>query len=265
MKLGIIGCGNMGNALARGILSGRILSFGNIYISDKKPGKIKELQRKFGITIATDKEIIQKCRTIIIAVKPQDSKKLLTSLSEKLTSSQHIISIMAGVTISRIESLLRKKVALTRAMPNMAALAGKSITCLSHNKLVRNKAVVQKIFSAIGDVVEIDERYMDAVTAVSGSGPAYFLYLAEALKEAAIKLGIKKESAAKLAAATLIGSGALLESLKLTPEALRDRITSKRGTTEAALRVFKTKKFKDLVAGAVKAAAKRSKKLSKGA
>ena len=106
---------------------------------------------------------------------------------------------------------------------------------------------------------------MDAVTAVSGSGPAYFYYLAEALKEAAMKLGIKKENATKLAAATLVGSGALLDSLNLTPDALRKRVTSKKGTTEAALAVLKSKKFNSIVTEAVKAACKRSKKLSKGA
>jgi len=255
----------MGSALASGILSKRILPFNNIYISDKDSYKIKGLYKKFGIRISTNEEIVKKCNFIIIAVKPQDSGALFMSISNELNNSKHLISIMAGVSISRIESLINKKIALTRAMPNMAALAGKSITCLSHNKMVKNKAVVQKIFSSIGDVLEIDEKYMDAVTAVSGSGLAYFLYLAEALKEAAVKLGIKKDSAEKLAVGTLVGSGALIDNLKLNPEVLRERITSKKGTTEAALRVLKSKKFKNLVVEAVKAAARRSKRLSKGA
>ena len=265
MKLGIIGCGNMGSALAKGILSRRILPFNNIYISDKDSYKIKGLYKKFGIHVSTNEEIVKKCNFIIIAVKSQDSRVLLRSISNELNSSKYLISIMAGVSISRIESAINKKIALTRAMPNMAALAGKSITCFSHNKMVKNKAVVQKIFSSIGDVLEIDEKYMDAVTAVSGSGLAYFLYLAEALKEAAVKLGIKRENAVKLAVATLVGSGALIDNLKLNPEVLRERITSKKGTTEAALRILKSKKFKNLVVEAVKAAARRSKRLSKGA
>ena len=265
MRLGIIGCGNMGSALARGILSKKILPFNSIYISDKDSYKIKGLYKKFGIRVSTNKEVVKKCNFIIIAVKPQDSKELLRSISNELNNSKHLISIMAGVSISRIESLINKKIALTRAMPNMAALAGKSITCLSHNKMVKNKAVVRRIFSSIGDVLEIDEKYMDAVTAVSGSGPAYFLYLAEALKEAAVKLGIKRENAVKLAVGTLVGSGALLDNLKLNPQVLRERITSKKGTTEAALRILKSKKFKNLVVEAVKAAARRSKRLSKGA
>jgi len=263
MKLGIIGCGNMGSALAKGILSKKVLPFNSIYLSDKDAGRIRPLYKKFGIRISTNEEIAKKCTFIIVAVKPQDSKKLFHSISSLLDSSTNIISIMAGVTISKIESLVNKKVALTRAMPNMAALAGKGMTCVSYNKAVKQKAMIQKFFSAVGDVMEIEEKHMDAVTAVSGSGPAYFFYLAEALAETAVKLGIKREKAVKLAAATLVGSGALLDDLKLTPEALIARIASKKGTTEAALSVLKSKRFKDIVAAAVNAAAKRSKELSK--
>ncbi|MFC1576253.1 pyrroline-5-carboxylate reductase family protein, partial [Candidatus Omnitrophota bacterium] len=162
------------------------------------------------------------------------------------------------------DSLISKKIAITRAMPNMAALVGKSITCLCHNRLVKEKHAVQRIFSSIGEVMEIEERHMDAVTAVAGSGPAYFFYLAESLRDAAVKMGIKKDKAARLAVVTLVGSGALLENLEHTVEALRERITSKRGTTEAALNVLKTKAMKNLVIEAAKAAAKRSKEISKG-
>ena len=263
MKLGIIGCGNMGSALAKGILSKKILPFNNIYISDKDAGKMKPLYKKFGIRVSTNEEIAKKCIFIIVAVKPQECEALFRSISGMLDSSQHIISIMAGVPISKIELLTNKKIAITRAMPNMAALAGKGITCISHNKVVKQRAMAHKFFSAVGDVMEIEEKQMDAVTAVSGSGPAYFFYLAEALAETAVKLGIKREKAVMLAAATLVGSGALLDGLKLTPEALIARIASKKGTTEAALNVFKSKKFKELVATAVNAAVKRSKEISK--
>ena len=264
MRLGIIGCGNMGSALARGIVSKKVLPFNAIYISDKEQQKTKELYKKFGIRVATNEEIAKKCNFIIIAVKPQDSKKVLTSISGALDLSKHLISVMAGVTISRIESLVKKKIVLTRAMPSMTALAGKSITCVSHNKMVKRKSEVNKIFSSIGEVVEIEEKHMDAVTAVSGSGPAYFFYLAECLAEAGVKLGIKKEKAMQLAAATLVGSGALLEYTSLAPEALRSRVTSKKGTTEAALRVLKSTMFREIVNKAVRAAAGRSKELSKG-
>ena len=264
MRLGIIGCGNMGSALARGIVSRKVLPFNAIYISDRDPQKTKELYKKFGIRVGTNEEIAKKCNFIIIAVKPRDFKRVLTSISGALDPSKHLISIMAGVTISKIESLLKKKVVLTRAMPSITALAGTSITCVSHNKMVKRKSDVNKIFSSVGEVIEVEEKHMDAVTAVSGSGPAYFFYLAECLADAAVKLGIKRDKAVRLAIATLAGSGALLEYTNLAPEVLRNRVTSKKGTTEAALHVLKAKKFKEAVKKAVSAAAGRSKKLSKG-
>jgi len=265
MKLGIIGCGNMGSAIARGILSKRILPFNNVFLSDKDPGKTRVLYRKFGVCVAAPEEIAKKCSLIILAVKPQNSGKLLKSISQSLGQSAHLVSIMAGVTIGAIESFIGRKVAVTRAMPNMAALAGRSMTCLTHNKQVKSKGMVQKIFYSIGDVMEVEEGCMDGVTAITGSGPAYFFYLAECLRDAAVKLGIEKEKAAKLAALTLAGSGALLDTLALEPAVLIERIASKKGTTEAALSVLKSKNFKHLVDEAVTAAVKRSRELSKGA
>lgn len=265
MKVGIIGCGNMGGALARGILSKKVFTFSSIYVSDKVQQKTRELQRKFGIRVSTNEEIAKKCNLIVIAVKPHESRKLFAAISPDLDHTKHIVSVMAGVTLGRLESLIKKKTAITRAMPNIAALAGKSITCLCHNKSVRQKAVVSRMFASVGEVMEIDEKYMDAVTAVSGNGPAYFFYLAENLRDAAIKMGIKKESAVRLAVATLVGSGAALEKLGLLPEALRECITSKRGTTEAAIRIFKKKNLQKIMADAVKAATRRSKEISKGA
>ncbi len=265
MKLGIIGCGNMGSAIASGTLSMRVLSFGNIYVSDKDSSRTRALNKKFGIRVGTNVEVVKKCGIIIIAVKPQDFKALLPSISDHLDNSKYLVSIMAGVTIARIEELIKKKIAVTRAMPNIAAMAGKGITVLSHNRMVKSEAAVRMIFASVGEVVEINEKKMDAVTAVSGSGHAYFYYLTEALKEAAVKLGITKELAAKLASATLIGSGALLESMDEPPEVLIKRITSKKGTTEAALNVFKMKRLERIVIKAVEAAAKRSRELSREA
>ncbi|MBN1354358.1 MAG: NAD(P)-binding domain-containing protein, partial [Candidatus Omnitrophica bacterium] len=155
MKLGIIGCGNMGSALARGIISKRILPFNHIFISDRDPSKVKELYKKFGISVASNQDVTKKCDFVIIAVKPQEAGTLISSIAAELNTHKHLISIMAGVTISKIEFFLRKKIAVTRAMPNLAALAGKSITCLSHNKMVKDKEAVQKIFSAIGTTLEI--------------------------------------------------------------------------------------------------------------
>jgi pyrroline-5-carboxylate reductase len=263
MKLGVIGCGNMGSALTRGILIKKVFPYYNILASDKESQKTRELYKKFGIGVGTNDDIVTRCDLIILAVKPQDAPALIKSIAEKLNQNKHLVSIMAGISISKIEKLVGKKIAITRAMPNMAAMAGKSMTCFCHNKMVKNASIVERIFFTIGDAIEIEEKYMDAVTAVTGSGPAYFFYLTEALRDAAVKLGIRKDVALKMAVATVAGSGALLESLNVDPGLLRERITSKKGTTEAAIHVFKSKNFKAMVQQAVKSAAKRSKDLSK--
>ena len=265
MKLGIIGCGNMGSALAEGIISKRILPFNRIFISDKDFHKTRKLHKKFGVRVSTNEEIAKGCDFIIIAVKPADSKKLLTGISAELNNKKHLVSIMAGVSLKKLEALAGKKIAITRVMPNIAALVGKSMTVICHNRIVKDRTMIDRIFSSIGETIEIDERHMDAATAVAGSGPAYFFYLAENLRDAAIKLGIKKEIASRLALETLAGSGALAGIPGETPEVLRGRITSKKGTTEAALKVLMKREFKATMNEAVRAAAQRSKELSKGA
>jgi len=265
MKLGIIGCGNMGSALAEGIVSKKVLPFNNIYISDKQAQKTKALNRKFGIRMSSNSDIVKKANVIVLAVKPQAAVEVLSSLESLIDAQKHIISVMAGISIARIETFLKKKTAVTRAMPNMAALVGKSITCISHNGHVKDKTFVQKLFSSIGEVMEIDEKHIDAVTAISGSGPAYFFYVAECLIGAAIKLGIQKDKATKLAMATLVGSGAVMDVLKLHPAILRGQVTSKRGTTEAALEVLKSKGLEKVITAAVKAAQAKSKELSRSA
>ena len=265
MRIGIIGCGNMGGALTRGILSKRILPFNNIYVNDRDQQKTRELYRKFGIRVTDAQELVRRSNFIIVAVKPQDAGRILGSIAKDLDSAKHLISIMAGLSLAKIEKLTGRKIAVTRAMPNMAAIAGKSMTCVCHNKRVKEKAVVNRIFSSVGEVIELDEKHMDAVTAVSASGLAYFYHLAECLRDAAVKLGLKKEHAVKFAEETLIGSGALLEHAQTGAEVLRERITSKKGTTEAALSVLRSKEFKRLVLMAVNEAARRSKELSKTA
>ena len=265
MQIGIIGCGHMGSALVKGMLAKGAFSFRNISVHDKEKNKTKGLCKRFGIRVLPLKELIEKCSVIIIAVKPQDSKDLLPQISGRLKEYKHLVSIMAGVTIKNIEGMLARKVPVTRAMPNMAASVEKSITALSHNRLVKDKDISHKIFSSVGEAVEVDERLMDLVTAVSGSGPAYFMYLAECLRDAAVRLGMRKDIAAKFAKETLVGAGAVLDGADVSPEALRKSITSKKGTTEAALGVLMSKKLENIMEKAVKAAARRSHELSKGA
>lgn len=265
-KIGIIGCGNMGEALLAQ-LAKRIEKSTSLMVSETDTARRDLIQTKYKMIVGIDNNAVVKFSDVIIlAVKPKDFDSVLRQevccgLSEK----KLLISIAAGITTKYIEDAVGKNIPVIRAMPNMGALVGEAVTSLSRGRSVSYKGMetAREIFSAIGDVVEVDERLVDIVTAVSGSGPAYFFYMAEALTEAAVFLGLDPATASKLVSKTALGSAKLLEVLKEGPAVLRKRVASKGGTTEAALNIFEKKKFRKIVKDAVKAAHKRSKELSK--
>lgn len=236
-------------------------------ISEADAARIDYLQTKYKIIVEIDNNALVKFADIVIlAVKPQAIGEILKNeICCGMSKNKLLISLAAGVTTEYIESVVGKDIPVVRAMPNMAARIGEAVTSISPGKAANAEDMRQafEVFSAIGDVVEVDEKLVDAVTAVSGSGPAYFFYLAESLVEAAQKLGLDKEQAEKLVFKTALGSAKLLEALGEGPEALRKKVTSKGGTTEAAFTIFETKKFKDTVIDAVKAAYDRSKEISR--
>lgn len=262
--IGIIGCGNMGEAIIKGLLSRRIVPKTRIIISDIKESRVVYLKHRFGLRNAENFALTKKCDILILAVKPQDLGIALNEISGNFSSRKLLISVLAGVKTENIKKISRKNIQVARVMPNMGALVGESISAIAFSKGVNkeHKRIVKRIFSALGEIVEVDESRMDAVTAVSGSGPAYFFYLIEALTESAVALDIDRKVAEKLAVKTAVGSAALLAKMRQSPQMLRHKITSKKGTTEAALKIFDSKDFHGLIKSAVTAAYKRSKDLS---
>jgi len=264
-KIGIIGCGNMGEALLSH-LSTIVEKSTQLMVSELDASKRDALRSKYRIIVEIDNNVVVKfADVIILAVKPQDLDAVLKGeVCCGVSKDKLLVSVAAGVTTKRIEKIVGKDVPVIRAMPNMAAMIGEAITSLSAGGSVNaaHMDIAKEIFSTIGDVVEIDEKYVDTVTAVSGSGPAYFYYLIESLVDAAVKTGLSKEAAEKLVLKTASGSIRLLEALKEDPASLRKRVTSKGGTTEAAFKVIEAGKFKKIMIDAVAAARKRSKELS---
>jgi pyrroline-5-carboxylate reductase len=266
-RLGIIGCGNMGEAIAKGVVYSDAIHAGNLYLFDVDPNKSNYLRESLHANVTnSSEELVNGCNTILVAVKPQDTEDALKEVWHVLDSSKLVISITAGVTIKKIKKIIKEEVRVVRAMPNMGALANMSITALCYDSYVDNddKDLAKKIFKSIGDIAEIEEAYMDAVTAISGSGPAYFFYLAEMLEKIAMEMGIDKEKARLLAVKTAVGSAALLEDSGFDAETLRKRVTSKGGTTEAAFRVFQNKKLEETFREGIKAAKERARELSGG-
>ncbi len=264
-KIGIIGCGNMGEALLKGLSSVMEKSTA-IMVSEMDAARRGQIQDKYRIIVEIDNNaVIKYSDVIIIAVKPKDFDRVLKSeICCGASPEKLIVSIAAGITTRHIEKVLGKDVPVIRAMPNLAAIIGSSITSISAGTSAEkgDMRLAAEIFSILGEVVEVEEKFMDSVTAISGSGPAYFFYMAEALLEAAVKSGLDAETARKLVTGTALGSAKLLSALKEGPSDLRKMVTSKGGTTEAAIKVFDSKKFKAMVREAVKKARMRSKELS---
>ena len=263
-KIGIIGCGNMGAALLERLSKGPHKA-SSLSVSDSDAGRRELIQKKYNIIPqANNSAVVKDSDVIILAVKPKDFKDVLSEACSGLSKDKVIISVAAGITTEFIEGMAGKGIPVIRAMPNMAAVIGESMTAVSAGRSAGpgDMKLAKEIFSAIGDVVEIEEGLMAAVTAIAGSGPAYFFYIIEALTGAAEELGLDEETARRLVLKTALGSARLLEALKEEPACLRKRVTSKGGTTEAAIEIFEKKRLKSIIRDAARAACKRSKELS---
>jgi pyrroline-5-carboxylate reductase len=249
-------------------LAGVVEKSTSIMVSEFDAKRRDYLQGKYRMIVETDNnEVVKFADVIIIAVKPKDFEKLLRSeVCCGASKDKLVISIAAGITTKYIENIIGKDVPVIRAMPNMGALIGHAFSSLSAGSSVKkdDMKLAMEIFALIGDVVEVDEQLVDAVTAVSGSGPAYFFYFIESLYEAAGELRLPPEIAKRLVLKTALGSVKLLHDLKEEPAALRKKVTSKGGTTEAAFKVLERKNVKGVIKAAVKEACKHSKKISRG-
>lgn len=275
--IGFIGSGNMAEALIKGIIAARrgatasqragLYKPVNIFISDIRPERLKQLAKKYKVKPAkNNSELAGKADIIILSVKPQSMAEALKSIKNAIRGRKLVISIAAGVKTSRIADVLGN-VAIIRAMPNTPALIGEGASALFAN--AKAKPMLKKakaVFSAVGKTVVVDsEDLIDTVTAVSGSGPAYYFLLMEEMIKAAVELGLPKTVAKDLVLQTAKGAALLAVEADKTgesPAELRRKVTSPGGTTEAALKVLAEGKFGPLIEAAIKKARDRSKELS---
>jgi pyrroline-5-carboxylate reductase len=263
--LGFLGFGNMGGAILRGLLGSGTISADKAYIYDVSPGKLAEAEA-LGVNVAASSEDLAKIvDTLLLAVKPQMMAEALEPVKRGITAKTRIVTIAAGISINYIQEILGKDIRVVRVMPNTPAMvnAGAAGIALSSNCSEADAKAARTIFEAVGVVEMVDESLIDAVTALSGSGPAYFFYTVECLAEAAVKHGLSPKQAANLAAQTLLGSGRLLKESGEPASVLREKVTSKGGTTFAALEAFRAGGLASILADGVDAAAARSKELGK--
>ena len=257
--IGIIGLGNMGSAVAKSL--GHTTSLLSFDIDKKKCEKIKKL----GVRITKNNcELVRRSNIVILAIKPQEMNLILNEIKNFLNRDKLMISIAAGISTEYIEKIVGKN-RIIRVMPNIAILVKESASAICRGKyaLEKDEKIAFKIFSIMGNVLKVPEKFMDAVTALSGSGPAYFFEIIDLFTKAGMKSGFSLEQARELVFQTARGALSMLEQIDNDPAVLRDMVTSRKGTTIEGLKVFRENRLGEILTKAVFAARKRAKELAK--
>lgn len=268
ISVGMIGFGRMGSALALGAVRAGVLKSSNVTAIGRSPESFRKISSSRIRSTKDVREVVAGQDLVFLCVKPHQMAGVLKAVrpvNESLRRRPCFVSIAAGVRIAALESGLGAGTPVIRAMPNTPSLlgAGMSGMCLGADASARHGAWVRRILESVGDVADVTDAEMDAVTAVSGSGPAYVFYLAEALIDAATAAGLSPETARTLARQTIFGAGRMLKERPEPAEELRRQVTSPGGTTAAAVAVFDERSLRSIVIDAVARATERSRELSK--
>ena len=264
-ELGVIGAGNMAEAILRGVVRSEYLHRDSIVAYDPVIAREQMLAIELGILCARDNTMTGSCPHVLIAVKPHIVGEVLDEIKPVVKEDSTIISIAAGVTTAFIDERLAGKGRIVRVMPNTPMLVGAGMSAIAAGPRATNDDVhwTQRLFSASGLTVVVEESMIDAVTAVSGSGPAYFFYLIEAMTAAGVAEGLDPSVAEMLAIRTCLGAGQLLAKTHKDPALLRKQVTTPGGTTQAAIETMEAGDVKNVLIRAVRAAAERSRELGK--
>lgn len=263
--IAFLGSGNMAEALISGLVrSPGIVPADQMVASDVVPQRLQDLQSRYGIqTTSSNIEAVNAADIVILAVKSQIMRTVLQGISDDVDETKLIISLAAGVKIAVIAQYLKPMVRIIRVMPNVAALVHAAVTAISRgmNATDNDVLIAQEIFHAVGDIVVVEEKLMDAVTGLSGSGPGYVFAIINALADGGVKVGLSKVLALKLAAQTVYGAAKMLIETGEHPMKLRDMVTSPGGTTITGLHSLERDGFGATLMNAVEAATQRSKEL----
>jgi pyrroline-5-carboxylate reductase len=266
-RVAILGCGKIGESLLAGLLSSGWREPAEVVVTVRREERIAELRGHYGIEVSrSNGEAVAGAGLVVLAVKPQDIEVLLGEIGPLLTPEQTVLSVAAAITTNAIEQHLAEQVPVVRSMPNAPAVVHEGIAGICSGRYAGEEhlATADECLSHLGRVVRVPERYMDAVTAVSGSGPAYFALLAEAMIEAGILLGLSREISTQLVVQTMLGTAKLLRDEHVHPVELREAVTSPGGTTIRAIRELERAGVRAAFLNAIQAAMERSKELAEG-
>jgi len=266
-SVGFVGAGNMGEALIKGLLAANLVPAEAIHATDVRLERLKELNRQYGIQVSSDNaELIRRADIVILAVKPQIMEAVLTEIAPAVTRRKLLISIAAGVSTAKIRALLHKDARLIRVMPNTPALVREGVTAVAKAEGLEadDLETAGEIFSAVGRVVVLGEELMDAVTGLSGSGPAYIAVVIEALADGGVRMGLDRITAMTLATQTVLGAATLLRETGLHPGAVKDMVCSPGGTSIAGIAALEEGGIRTTLIKAVERATQRSRELGQG-
>ena len=266
-RIAVLGGGKLGEALVSGLLSSGWREPAEIVVTDVREERLRELASRYGVaTSLSNADAVADAAVLVIAVKPQDLVALLGQIGGVVTPEQTVLSVAAGITTATVEAGLAAPAPVVRAMPNLPATVheGMAGICAGSHAEERHLALAEEVLSHVGLVVRVAEKHMDAVTAVSGSGPAYFALLAESMIEAGILLGLSREIATDLVVQTMLGTAHMLRDEKMHPVELREMVTSPGGTTIAAIRELEVAGVRAAFLNAIQAAMLRSRELAGG-
>ena len=266
-NVGFLGAGNMGEALIKGLLGAKLVPAEAIHATDVRLERLKELDRQYGIQVSSDNaDLVRHADIVILAVKPQIMESVLKQVAPVVTRRKLLISIAAGVSTAKIRAMLQKDARLIRVMPNTPALVLAGVTAIAKAEGLEadDLDVAREIFGAVGRVVVLDEELLDAVTGLSGSGPAYVAVVIESLADGGVRMGLDRITAMTLATQTVLGAAKLLLETGLHPGALKDMVSSPGGTTIAGIAALEEGGIRTTFIKAVERATQRSRELGRG-
>ena len=261
----VIGAGVMGETLLSGLLrAGRAPA--DLVVAERRPERAAELREKYGVEVVDNVEAVERADTVVLVVKPQDMGGVLDEIAGSVKPGALVVSLAAGITTEFLEQRLPSGTPVVRVMPNTPALVDQGMAAISPGAHCDDEhlAHAESLLSAVGKVVQVPEKHQDAVTAISGSGPAYIFYVTEAMIEAGVFLGLPRTTATELVVQTLYGAATMLRETGDHPSVLRENVTSPGGTTVAALRTLDDHKVRAAFISALEAARDRSHELASG-
>ena len=263
-RFGVIGVGNMGAAIIRGVAK-KLLSSEQIFVTDVDPQKVDELRTELGVNaFDTVGQLVENVDTILYSAKPNNAAKIFKQARELVKPRQLLISIAAGIPIAQLESYFAESIPVIRVMPNIAVTVGSGVAAISPGSYAdeNHLAKSQAIFNAVGSSLIIEEKQLDAVTGLSGSGPAFVFVFIEALIDAGVHVGLSREDAHQLAVQTVLGAAKIIDQNREHPAVWKSRVTTPAGTTAAGLFELEQGKFRSIINAAVIAATERAQELA---